>query len=146
MNNAEFCYGNSVSSLGFCRGWTGNLVQVTKLGFHLPGDPAATVELTASPGYVMTAGSTYVDQAGRPITFPSITAPDVWLLLGSLWRRQLCARSKARRREWEHIAFRLPCGRHIGSDDRRWRDGTRLCGGGERPEEPVVGHKRAAAG
>lgn len=82
MNNAEFCYGNSVSTQGFCRGWTGNLVQVTELGFHYENDATATVTLAAEPGYVMTAGSTYVDPSQTAYNFPFDSGPPMY---GYFW-------------------------------------------------------------
>jgi len=82
MNDAEFCYGNSVSSQGFCRGWTGNLVHVNELGFHQQGDPTATATLAAQPGYVMTAGSTYVDQTQTAYNFPFDNGPPMY---GYFW-------------------------------------------------------------
>ncbi|MFO0990795.1 MAG: autotransporter domain-containing protein [Hyphomicrobiales bacterium] len=66
MNNAEFCYGIT----DFCRGWTGNLVQVDSLSFHLQGDPTAYATLTADPGYVINAGATYVDANKVAYSFP----------------------------------------------------------------------------
>ena len=81
MNNAEFCYGNSQQTRGFCRGWTGNLVHVEELGFHLKDDPTAYATLKAQPGYVMTAGSTYVDTDQTEYSFPFDGPP----MYGHFW-------------------------------------------------------------
>ena len=78
MNNAEFCYGIT----SFCRGWTGNLVQVTSLSFYLPGDPTAYSQLQAEPGYVVNAGATYVDGQQTAYNFPFDSGPPMY---GHFW-------------------------------------------------------------
>jgi hypothetical protein len=81
MNNAQFCYGGSTlppkatNQTFYCRGWTGNLVQVTSLGFHQQNekgviDPTAFSKLEASPGYVVNAGYFYGAEGGVFTPYP----------------------------------------------------------------------------
>ena len=65
MNSAQFCYGKSELNGGFCRGWTGNLVQVQTLNFYdVTGTTVVSTLSTgvSQPGYVMNAGYAYTDE------------------------------------------------------------------------------------
>jgi autotransporter-associated beta strand protein len=61
--NAQFCLGGSNDT--FCRGYTGNLVQVPSLSFYrTTSDTTAAATLGASPGYVVNAAYNYGVSAG----------------------------------------------------------------------------------
>ena len=63
--SAQFCLGGTTST--FCRGYTGNLVQVPLLSFYkTPSDSAPAATLSASPGYVVNAVYNYGASAGPP--------------------------------------------------------------------------------
>lgn len=56
--NAQFCLGGTTPT--FCRGYTGNLVQVQSLSFYsTPTDTQAVAQLNAKPGYVVNAVYNY---------------------------------------------------------------------------------------
>jgi outer membrane autotransporter protein len=66
MNNAQFCLGGSNLNAGpdfYCRGYTGNLVEVPSLSFYAPlidiANPTPVATLNASPGYVVNAAYNY---------------------------------------------------------------------------------------
>ena len=77
LNNAQFCYGASEQREGFCRGWTGNLVQVTSLSFYEKDGTKATT-LEADGGYVMTAGYEYVDEDNDKTRWPKFSLPPMY--------------------------------------------------------------------
>lgn len=62
--SAQFCLGGSTST--FCRGYTGNLVQVPSLSFYKTLSDPAPVTLQANPGYVVNAAYNYGASAGPP--------------------------------------------------------------------------------
>jgi hypothetical protein len=69
VTSAQFCLGGG--SPTFCRGYTGNLVQVPSLSFYnAPTDTASVATPSASRGYVVNAVFNYGDQAGTTTTPP----------------------------------------------------------------------------
>jgi autotransporter-associated beta strand protein len=68
--NAQLCLGGSTPT--FCRGYTGNLVQVPSLGFYKStSDPTAYSTLSASQGYVVNAAYNYAG-TGLPFNSPPL--------------------------------------------------------------------------
>jgi len=69
MNNAQFCLGGSNPT--FCRGYTGNLVEVPQLDFFATtSDPTPAVRLSADPGYVVNAAYNYGSPDGSQNGLP----------------------------------------------------------------------------
>jgi outer membrane autotransporter protein len=72
LNNAQLCLDGGTPT--FCRGYTGNLVEVPSLSFYEPlsellnPPPVATLE--ASPGYVVNAAYNYGEGGGTNIKIP----------------------------------------------------------------------------